>query len=161
MAKMNPEHIKALLELINHSPYFELLAMRVCALNIGYSRVEVELSNQHMNPFGAIHGGVYSSIIDTAAYWSAYCEVDEHVGFTSIDVSVNNLSMINSGKIIVEGKSIKVGRSLCVTEAVAKDSGGKLLAQGTSKLMILHGKQSVHDAIKAMGHKELPPKFID
>lgn len=77
MAKINPKHIEALLALINHSPYFELLSMRVCQLDVGYSRVELDLSNQHMNPFGAIHGGVYSSIIDTAAYWSAYCEVDD------------------------------------------------------------------------------------
>lgn len=62
MAKINPEHIKALLDLINHGPYFELLSMKVCQLDVGYSRVE------------------------------------DSVGFTSIDVSVNNLSMINSGK---------------------------------------------------------------
>lgn len=161
MAKINPEHISALLDLINCGPYFELLSMKVCQLGIGYSRVEVDLNTHHMNPFGAIHGGVYSSIIDTAAYWSAYCEIDDKVGFTSIDVSVNNLSMINSGKIIVEGKSLKVGRSLCLAEATAKDSNGKLLAQGTSKLMILHGKQSVYDAVAAMGYRELPPKFID
>jgi uncharacterized protein (TIGR00369 family) len=160
MQAINPEHIEALLDLINHGPYFELLSMKVCKLDIGYSRVEVELQNKHMNPFGAIHGGVYSSIIDTAAYWSAYCELDENVGYTSIDVCVNNLSMTHEGKIIVEGKSIKVGKSLCAAEATAKDSTGKILAQGTSKMMILNGKQSINHAIEALGYKSLPPKFI-
>ena len=159
--KINPEHIKSLIDLINCGPYFELLSMKVCELGIRYSTVEVNLEKKHMNPFGVIHGGVYSSIIDTAAYWSVYCELDENVGFTSIDVSVNNLSMINEGKIIVEGKSLKVGRSICLAEARAKNIHGKLLAHGTSKLMILQGKQLINHAIEAVGNHALPPKFID
>jgi uncharacterized protein (TIGR00369 family) len=68
MRLINPDHIAALLELANRGPYFELLSMRVCELGVGYSRVELDLQEKHCNPFGAIHGGVYSSLIDTAAY---------------------------------------------------------------------------------------------
>ena len=114
-----------------------------------------------MNPFGIVHGGLYSSVIDTAAYWAAYCELAEDVGYTSIDVTVNNLSMINAGEIIVEGKSLKIGRSICLAEASVKDTHGKLLAHGTSKLMILQGKQSINHVIESIGNSALPPKFID
>ena len=160
MRQVNPEHIFALLKLINSGPYFELLSMKVCELSVGYARVEMDLQRKHYNPFGAIHGGVYSSIIDTAAYWSIYCELDDHVGYTSIDLSINNLYMIREGKIIVEGKSIKTGRSICLAEATANDIHGKLLAHGTSKLMILNEKQSIEHAIESMGHRAIPPKFI-
>ena len=161
MKRINPKHIDALLELTNRGPFFELLSMNVYELGIGYARVEVDLQRKHCNPFGAIHGGVYSSIIDTAAYWSAYCELDENIGYTSFDLSVNNLSMIREGKIFAEGKSIKIGRSTCLTEAYVKDENGKLLAHGTSKLMILNGKQSIGHALESMGYRSLPPKFID
>lgn len=159
MRQVNPEHITALLNLINQGPYFELLDMRVCALGIGYARVEVDLQRKHCSPFGILHGGVYSSLIDTAAYWSVYCELDEHIGYTSIDLSISNLSMIREGKILVEGRSIKIGRSICLAQATAKDIHGKLLAHGTSKLMILDGKQSIEHAIQSTGHQALPPKF--
>jgi len=159
--KINPEHIKVLINLINRGPYFELLSMEVCELGVGYSIVKVNLDKKHMNPFGIVHGGVYSSVIDTAAYWAAYCELDENVGFTSIDVTVNNLSMINAGEIIAEGKSLKIGKSICLAEATVKDAHGKLLAHGTSKLMILQGKQSINHAIESIGNSALPPKFID
>jgi len=161
MRKINPKHINAILELANSGPYFTLLGMVVSETGIGYSRVEMELQRKHFNPFGAIHGGVYSSLIDTAAYWSIYCEMDEHIGFTTIDLSVNNLSMVQEGKIIVYGKSIKIGRSICLAEARAEDESGKLLAYGTSKLLVLSGKQSIEHAIEAMGHQPLPPKFIE
>jgi uncharacterized protein (TIGR00369 family) len=161
MRIINPEHIKALLDLINRAPYLVLLSIKVRELDMGYSKVETDMQSKHMNPFGGIHGGAYASIIDTAAYWAAYCELDENVGYTSIDVCVNNLAAINEGKIIVEGRSIKIGKSLCLTESTAKDATGGILARGTSKLMILQGKQTINHAIEAMGHKALPPKFIE
>ena len=160
MKHINPEHIKELICLINHSSYFELLDMTVCEIGIGRAMVEVDLQGKHLNPFGAIHGGVYASLIDTAAYLSVYCELDDSVGYTSIDLSINNLSMISEGKIIVEGRSIKIGRSICLAEAIAMDTYCKLLAHGTSKLMLLDEKQSISHALKVAGHQSLPPKFI-
>lgn len=121
MRNINPKHIEELLLLINQGPYFQLLNMEVSELKRGYSKIIIQLEEKHLNPFGGLHRGVYASIIDTAAYWAAYCEVDEDMGYTSVDVSVNNLSIINSGKLIVEGKSLKVGKSICLCEAQAVD----------------------------------------
>ena len=160
MKHINPEHINTILELINNSPYFKLLDMKVCDIGIGYAKVEIDLQGKHLNPFGAIHGGVYSSLIDTAAYLAIYCELGDSVGYTTIDLSINNLSMISEGRIIVEGRSIKVGRSICLAEAAAKDERGKLLAYGTSKLMLLEDWQFLNNALKARGIPSLPPKFV-
>ncbi len=160
MKAINPAHIAALLTLINNGPYFRLLGMKVLELAPGHSKVELDFERKHLNPFGAVHGGVYSSLIDTAAYWAAYCELDEGVGYTSLDVSVSNLSMAKTGTLIACGASIKIGRSICLCEATVKDSGGAVLAHGTSKLMILDGRQSVEQAGEAMGGQALPRKFI-
>ncbi len=160
MKTINPAHITALLELVNQSPYFQLLGMKVCELSLGRSIVEVNLEQKHHNPFGAVHGGVYSSLIDTAAYWAAYCNLAEGVGCTSLDVTVNNLAMAKTGKLVVEGASIKVGKSVCLCEATIKDEHGNTFAHGTSKLMILDGKQSIAHAINALGNPPLPPKYI-
>ena len=159
MKRINPEHIKKLIELINHIPYIEHLDMKVCEIGMGYARIEVLLQRKHLNIFGAAHGGVYSSMIDTAAFLAVYCELDDVV-YTTLDLSINNLSNISEGKIIVEGRSIKIGRSICLAEATAKDIHGKLLAHGTSKLMILNEKQSIEHAIESMGYRAIPPKFF-
>ncbi|MDR2035980.1 MAG: PaaI family thioesterase [Coriobacteriales bacterium] len=160
MREINPEHIKALKELMNRGPFYQLLSMRLCEVAVGYALVEVDLQDKHHNPFGTVHGGAYSAMIDTAAYWSAYCELNEGVGLTTIDLNVNLLAMAKSGLVSVEGRSLKVGRSLCLTEASVKDESGRLLAHGTSKLMVLQGKQSIATAIQTMDHTELPPKFL-
>jgi len=161
MRKINPDHISALLAMINNGPFYQLLSMRVIEIGEGHSRLEAELQQKHQNPFGITHGGVYASILDTAAYWSAYCDVEEGAGLTTIDISSNNLAMSSGGKVLVEGRLIKAGRSICLVEADARDESGKLLAHATSKLMVLEGRQSISQAVAAMGHEPLPPKYLD
>lgn len=161
MRKLNQEHIKAVIDLINQGPYFKLLSMVVCELGEGFSRVEVDLENKHLNPFGGIHGGVYSSLIDTAAYWAVYCEVEEDAGLISLDLKVDNLAPVKEGHLVVEGKRIKTGRSVCLAEATIIDRQGRYLAHGTSKQMVIPGLQTISQAVAAMGYREPPPKFID
>ena len=48
----SPEHIKAILDLINQGLYFKHLAMEVRKLDIGSCIVEVNLYERHLNPFG-------------------------------------------------------------------------------------------------------------
>lgn len=160
MRKLNPEHIQAVIKLINQGPYFKLLSMEVRELGIGYSRVEVDLENKHLNPFGGIHGGVYSSLIDTAAYWAVYCDVEENSGLISLDVMVVNLAPVKDGHLVVEGKRIKAGRNICLAEAAIMDNQGKVLAHGSSKQMVTPGLQTMAQAVSAMGFDPLPSKFI-
>lgn len=161
MRMLNPEHIKAVIDLINQGPYFRLLSMEVCELGSGYSKVVVDLGRKHLNPFGGIHGGVYSSLIDTAAYWAVYGDVEENAGLISLDIKVDNLAPIKEGRLVVEGKQIKAGRNICIAEAVIINHQGKYLAHGTSKQMVIPGLQTIAQAVYAMGYKPLPPKFIN
>lgn len=161
MKKLNSRHVDAIVELINHSPFISLLSLKVCTLEYGYCKLEIDLENKHLNPFGGLHGGVYSSAIDTVTYWAVYCSIDEDMGLVSLDLHVDNIATVQSGKLIVEGTQIKSGGTVCFAEGTVKDISGKLLAHGTSKQIIVDGLQTVEQAIAAMGHEPLPPKFID
>ena len=147
---VNPQHTQALMDLLTQAPYFSLLGMRFEAMEPGYCRLTLPLSYaRHGNAFGSIHGGAYSSLIDTAAYWAAY-----------LDLSVTNLGMARAGTLVAEGRVIRAGRSICLAEATVKTAEGKLLAHGTSKLMLLAGKQSIRALLAAEGAPDLPPKFL-
>jgi uncharacterized protein (TIGR00369 family) len=101
------------------------------------------------------HGGVFSSIIDAAAFWAVYCGIeDQEAGMTTVDLKLNYLAPAASGKLIASGRQIKLGRTLGYAEAEVLDENGKILAHGTSTLIILPGK-----AVKA--DSPLPPKFIE
>ena len=155
----NPEHLKAIIIAINDAPFFKHLSMTVSEIGVGYSVITLDVGTEHMNPFGGIHGGVYASAIDTAAYWSAYCELPEENGLITIDVKVDFLAPVFDKKIIINGRRIKSGKTIYLTEAKMSDKNGKVLAHGTSKLMVTR-KHSVVDLVKFIGSGKLPPKFL-
>jgi uncharacterized protein (TIGR00369 family) len=158
--EVNPAHAKAVLGLINHAPHFELLGMKVVDLAPGYCRMVVDLEEKHLNPFGGVHGGVYSSLIDTAAYWATYYDVDEDAGFVTIDLRVDNLAATQSGRLVVEGRRIEAGKTICLSEASVTDAKGGVLAHGQSKMLVTAGGQTLDRAVRALGRAELPPKYV-
>ena len=160
MPELNPKHIQAVIEIINKGPYLSHLSMPVKDLGKGYSLVELTIGNEHLNPFGGLHGGAYASAIDTAAYWAVYCELDEDVGLISLDLKVDYIAPVNAGKLIVKGRRIKIGKTICLAEATAFDQNDRWLAHGISKMMVTQGLQTIKDALGFMGAEYLPPKFI-
>lgn len=158
--RINPDHLSRIMEMTNGSPYYRLLGIRLVELGSGYAKMEMQAEHKHMNPFGSVHGGAYASMIDCATYWAAYCDQDEDAGYTTLDLSVTDLAMSRGGLLTVHAKAIKEGRSVCLCEARVEDETGRIVSYGTSKLLILRGRQSIADAVRSMGVSDLPPKFI-
>jgi len=160
MPKLNPKHVQAVIDIINRGPYFRHLSMPIKDIGMGYSLVELEIGNEHLHPFGGLHGGVYASAIDTAAYWAVYCELAEDVGLISLDLKVDYLAPAKAGKLIIKGSRIKIGKTICLAEATVFDQNDKWLAHGVSKMMVTQGLHTIKDALNFVGTEYLPPKFI-
>jgi len=155
MKRLNPDYIEMVKHIVNDSPYFSLISMKICDIGNGYSVLEIDIENKHLQPFGFIHGGVFSSIIDAAAFWAVYCSIeDQNAGMTTIDLKLNYLAPATSGKLIVKGRQIKLGKTLGYAEAEVRNEQGKILSHGTSTLMVLPGK-----GLNAKW--PLPLKFLD
>lgn len=160
MGELNPSHVEAVIRMINSSPFFQLLSMNVRKLGCGSALVEIDIDRKHLNPYGGLHGGVYASAIDTAAYWAVYGELDEGVGLISIDLKVDYLAPASAGKMFIEGRRIKIGKTMCLAEATAFASQDKWLAHGVSKMMVTQGLQTIQGAAALATDEPLPPKFL-
>jgi len=155
MKKPNPEYVQRIYEIVNRCPYFELLSMKLLEVGRGYSELGIELGQKHLQPYGMVHGGVFASIIDAAAFWSIYLAVeDPGAGLTTVDLKLNFLAPAASGKMIARGRQIKIGNTLGYAEAEVVNEKGNILSHGTSTVIILPGKAIAADP-------PLPPKFID
>jgi acyl-coenzyme A thioesterase PaaI-like protein len=64
--RLNLDPVKGVIRAIHQGPHFKHLSMFVKDMGIGYCVVEIEIGNEHPNPFGGVHGGVDASVIDTA-----------------------------------------------------------------------------------------------
>ena len=154
MKTINPEYIERVNQLVNRSPYFDLLSMKISEVGAGFSEIEIDLAKKHLQPFGFVHGGVFASIIDAAAFWSLFYAVDnQDTGVTTVDLKLNYLAPAVSGKLIAKGRQIKLGKTLGYAEAEVTDVNGKILAHGTSTVILLPGQGLTADP-------PLPPKFL-
>jgi len=152
--KLNPAHVAAIAKTVNTCPYFTLLSMELKSFDLGESHLEVEVQQKHLQPYGIVHGGVCASLADAAIYWAVYAGREETVGLTTLELKLNYLAPVSAGRMIAKGRSVKVGKSICLGEASVEDDKGNLVAHGTSTLMVL-------DSLKIHGQSQLPPKFLD
>jgi len=152
-SQLNPKYTKAISTLVNRSPYFSLISMKIKELKWGTSVLEVELEEKHLQPFGYVHGGAIASVIDAATFWAVFPKVKDGMGLTTVEIKANFLAPVKEGKLMVKGRCIKIGRSLALGEAYVHSAEGNLIAHGTTTMMIVPD-------LKVEGEEKLPPKLI-
>ncbi|OPY10184.1 MAG: putative esterase [Syntrophaceae bacterium PtaU1.Bin231] len=153
MKTLNPDYVKTITRLANGSPYFRHLGMVIAGLGMGEAVVELQSHDHHLQVYGNVHGGVIASLADTAIFWSCFAELDETVGITTVDLKVNYLAPVADGKLSARGRRIRLGRTLGLGEAEILNGEGKLVAHGTSSVIVLPG-------FHFPGSPKLPPKFL-
>jgi uncharacterized protein (TIGR00369 family) len=151
--QLNPKYTEVISNVVNQSPYFSLLSMKIKDLEWGTSVLEVQLEEKHLQPFGHIHGGVIASVMDAAAFWAVFPQVKDGMGLTTVEIKVNFLAPIQKGKLVAQGRCIKIGKTLALGEAFINSAEGNLLGHGTATMMIVPG-------LKVEGQENLPPKRI-
>lgn len=155
MKRLNDEHLRQAMAMANACPYFQLLSMELLSVARGTSRLVLHGGKKHLQPFEQFHGGVFASLLDAAAFWAVYCDLeDERDGLTTVDLKVNYLGSMAGGDLYGEGRRIRFGRSIAYAEASLYDGDRRLVAHGTSLLMVLPGKGGFRTS------PLLPPKFL-
>ena len=156
MQQINPAFTERLYSMINSSPYPVLLSMTVREIEIGRCTFEINIDEKkHWQPYGIVHGGVIASLIDTATFWSVYLNLEgESTGLVNVDLKLNYLAPVVTGKLVVIGEQIRLGKTLGLAEARVTDERGTLIACGLSTLMVIPGKNLKSDS-------PMPSKFIN
>ena len=140
MPKINPAYIQQVIAQTNQSPFPSHIGFRLVDIQEDFARVELDLAHCHLQPYGIIHGGVLATLIDTATFWAGFQRIPAEDGMVNVDLKLNYLKAVKSGKLIAEGRCLRPGRRLSYTEAHVRDESGQLVAHGTSSLMIVPGQ---------------------
>ena len=93
-----------------------------------------------LNPLGAVHGGYALTLIDSACGCALHTELDAGVGYTTVETKVNFTRPIapDGGLVRCEGRVLSRGRTIATADAYLRDGAGRLLAHGTSTLILLY-----------------------
>jgi uncharacterized protein (TIGR00369 family) len=89
---------------------------------------------EHYNPIGSVHGGVYATMLDSAAGCAVMSVLPKGMRYTSLDLNVKFLRAVtvDTGKIRAVGTVLKSGRRTALAQAELFDSADRLLAAACS-----------------------------
>ena len=154
MKQLNPKWVDFVKSVVNGSGYFKNQKMKIVDLKYGESFIDVELDRKHLQGYGYVHGGVYSALIDSAGFFAVYSRVEGDDSAATIEMKVNYLSSVKSGKLLAHARVINLGKSIGLAEVTIKNEENKLLAHGTVTVM-------VKPPLKSLAAAKLPPKFTE
>jgi 1,4-dihydroxy-2-naphthoyl-CoA hydrolase len=112
---------------------------------LGGSQVvgHIDLGPEHHTPWGIVHGGVYSSAIESAASIGASASVREQkmvaVGLTN---TTHFLRSVTSGRVHVQAVALNQGRTQQLWRVDVKNESGKLVAHGEVRLQNVSAESS-------------------
>ncbi|MCT4356297.1 PaaI family thioesterase [Streptomyces sp. Je 1-79] len=93
---------------------------------------------EHYNPIGSVHGGVYATLLDSAAGCAVQSTLPPGMGYTSLDLTVKFLKRVtaDTGRVRAIGTVVSRGRQTALAEARLVDAEERLLAHATSSCML-------------------------
>jgi uncharacterized protein (TIGR00369 family) len=121
-------------------PVMNTLGARLESVAKGRAVFTMTPSEFHYNPIGSVHGGAYSTLLDSAAACAVHTLLPAGVAYTSLDLSVRFIGAIDvdTGPVSCTGTVTHIGRRTALAEAVLTSRNGKLLATATSNCLILN-----------------------
>jgi 1,4-dihydroxy-2-naphthoyl-CoA hydrolase len=126
------------------SEFMRLLGLRFDELGPLHVAGHVESGQQHHQPWGLVHGGVYASVIETAATTGAYLRAREQ-GQLAVGVSnaTDFVRSHRSGRLSVVADPVHQGRTGQLwTVQVTRVSDDKLVARGNVRVQHVDGHGS-------------------
>jgi uncharacterized protein (TIGR00369 family) len=120
-------------------PMAQTLSFWLVEAGDGACVFEAETGPHLLNPLGVVHGGWALTLIDSATGCAGHTLLPAGVSYTTLETKANFTRAIkaDTGRVRAEGRVVSRGHQIMTAEARILDSAGRLLAHGTSTLLIL------------------------
>jgi uncharacterized protein (TIGR00369 family) len=116
---------------------------------------ELTIGEQHQQPYGIVHGGVHTGIIEAAcSTGAALAALPRGQSVVGLENSTSFITAVRAGTLRVTAKPVTRGRRTQVWEAVVTNDAGKTCATGRVRLLCL-------DAGSELAGETLPGRTAD
>lgn len=90
------------------------------------------------NPIGTVHGGYAATLLDSCMGCAVHSMLEAGQGYTTLEIKINYVRAMtkDTGRVTAEGKVVHMGRQVATAEGWLRDSGGRVLAHGTTTCIV-------------------------
>ena len=142
MATMLEQIQKVLRGELPAPPVAHLIGFTVREVDAGRAVIDFEADGRHANPMGTVHGGILCDVADAAMGIAYASTLGEGESFTTLELKINFLKPVWSGKLVAVGRMVKGGRTVGLVECDVTDANEQLVARAASTCMTLRGAQA-------------------
>jgi 1,4-dihydroxy-2-naphthoyl-CoA hydrolase len=95
----------------------------------------LDVDERHHTPWGVVHGGVWCTVVESAATVGACAVVEDSGRFAvGVDNLTDFLRPVRSGTLTVQARPEQIGRSLQLWSVTIDNADGKTVASGRVRL---------------------------
>jgi uncharacterized protein (TIGR00369 family) len=123
-------------------PVASLIGFTIRAIEPGSAVMEMETGPQHANPMGTVHGGILCDLADAAMGMAYASSLEEGETFTTLELKINFLKPVWSGRLTATGYVVKSGRTVGLVDCDVHDEKNSLVARASSTCMTLRGAEA-------------------
>jgi uncharacterized protein (TIGR00369 family) len=123
-------------------PIADLVGFTLAEVDPGRAVITFDAGPRHANPMGTLHGGVLCDIADAAMGMAYAAGLDEGETFTTLELKINFLKPVRTGRLTATGRLVKGGRTVGLLECDVVDDKDRLVARASSTCMTLRGEQA-------------------
>jgi uncharacterized protein (TIGR00369 family) len=119
-------------------PVARLLGLEVEQVSEGLVTFAFEPAEFHYNPLGTVHGGILTTVLDSAMGCAVHSRLRAGLAYTTLELKVSFLRpvRVTTGRVRGEGKVVHLGGRVATAEAHLVDDDGGLYAHATSTCLI-------------------------
>lgn len=116
-----------------------LLGVHCREIRDGFTAFELITGPQHNNPLEIVHGGVVSTLLDSAMGCAVHSTLPVKTSYVTLELKVNFIRAIRvqTGRVTCEAHVIHAGKRVALAEGRVADDSGVLYAHGTCTCLIV------------------------
>lgn len=120
----------------SRSPAGNWLGFTLEHIDKGSATLLITVRPEMTNPYGNIHGGMMSLVIDEAIGWGVV-SMDTELHYTSLTLNVDFLYAVKEGeRMRATSKVLRVGKKIINVECHVYDMNERILARANSNLIV-------------------------
>ena len=95
----------------------------------GRAVLKMRVRPRHIQLHGMVHGGILAALADTVGALAIYLLVPRGTRLATIEMKINFLEPVAKGTLLAEGRLLRKGRNIAVSECDVRNEERRLVAK--------------------------------